>query len=186
MTDHRVPRIAPAVQVDPQIQELLDKGFQHEGRALNAAATMAHHPLLLKRFTLFAGLFLSRSLLPERDREIVTLRCAHRFDSDYYFGHHTVLAIDVLSSEEIARTLGPSYEWEGFDRLLVQATDELAESSGLSDATWAELTYHYHEAQMLDLVMLVGFYRMTCLYVNTIGVEREPGIPGWPSEGNQS
>jgi 4-carboxymuconolactone decarboxylase len=179
------PRIAPAEQVAVETQELLNKGFRYNGEALNAARTLAHHPRLLKRFTLFAGLFLSELLIPNRDREIVTLRCAHRLDSDYYFGHHAMLAAEVLTTDEIARTVYSSRAWTGFDRTLIEATDELVDTSGLSDATWSQLSDHYDEAQLLDLVMLVGFYEMTCLYVNTIGVERESGIPGWPSERNE-
>ena len=179
-------RIVPATEVDAETEALLSKTFHHDGAPLNAARVLAHHPLLLKRFTVFAGMFLSRSLLPERDREIVTLRCAHRFDSEYYFGHHTVLAADLLASEEISRAVRPSSEWEGFERLLIESTDELAETWDLSDKSWERLSGDYTPEQLLELVMLVGFYRMTCLYVNTIGIEREPGIPGWPRERNQT
>lgn len=161
---------------------MLGKSFHHNGEPLNAARVLAHHPLLLKRFSLLAGMFLSRSLLPQRDREIVTLRCAHRFDSEYYFGHHVVLAGHLLDPEDIARTVGPSSEWTGFERLLIEATDEISETWDLSDQSWQRLSDGYTAEQMLELVFLVGFYRMTCLYVNTIGIEREPGIPGWPSE----
>jgi alkylhydroperoxidase family enzyme len=163
---------------------MLSKSYHHAGEPLNAARVLAQHPLLLKRFSLFAGMFLSRSLLPERDREIVTLRCAHRFGSEYYFGHHIVLADPLLGPEDIVRAVGPSKEWTGFERLLIEATDELADTWDLSDQSWERLSGGYAPDQMLELVMLVGFYRMTCLYVNTIGIEREPGIPGWPRERN--
>lgn len=175
------PRIPP-VTPDEKAAELFRTALSHDGLVLNAASTLAHHPRLLKRFTVFAGLFLTHSLLPERDRELITLRCAHRFDSEYYFGHHVLLAAEVLSPTEIARTVGPNEEWAGFDRRLLDAIDELAATANLSDTTWSDLARHYNNAQLLDLVMLVGFYRMTCQYVNTIGIEREPGVPGWPNE----
>lgn len=176
------PRIPPADVPDPDTQATLDKGYRYNGAPLNAARTLARHPRLLKRFTLYAGLFLSESLLPDRDRELVTLRCAHRFDSDYYFGHHARLASGLLSADEVARAVGPAEAWDGWDLVLISAVDELADDEDLSDATWEVLAARYDDAQLLDLVMLVGFYRMTCLYVNTIGIERESGITGWPAE----
>lgn len=180
MTRH--PRIPPVTPGDEAGAELFEKVLNVDGQILNAASTLAHHPRLLKRFTVFAGLFLTHSLLPERDRELITLRCAHRFGSEYYFGHHVLLASHVLTPAEIARTVGSTAEWSGFDRRLLDAIDELATTADLSDTAWSDLSAHYDDPQMLDLVMLVGFYRMTCLYVNTIGIEREPGVPGWPSE----
>jgi 4-carboxymuconolactone decarboxylase len=48
-------------------------------------------------------------------------------------------------------------------------------------ATWDGLSATYDEAQLLEAVLLVGFYRMLAGLVNTIGVEREPGVPGWPT-----
>jgi len=180
----RTPRIRPVVPADEETAELFRSVLNHDGLVLNAASTLAHHPRLLKRFTVFAGLFLTHCLLPERDRELITLRCAHRFDSEYYFGHHVLLAAGVLTPEEISKTVGATSEWSGSDRHLLEAIDELIATADLSDATWSELCDRYDEAQLLDLVMLVGFYRMTCQYVNTIGIEREPGVPGWPTERN--
>ena len=180
------PRIPPADEVDASTQDLLSKGLHHDGEPLNAARTLARHPRLLKRFTVFAGLFLSGSVLPERHREIVTLRCAHLFGSDYYFGHHRRLAGSVLSEQEIASTVLAASDWTGFERLLIEAADEIAETWELSDTTWARLCDTYAPDQMLELVMLVGFYRMTCLFATSVGIEREPGIPGWPSERNEA
>jgi alkylhydroperoxidase family enzyme len=111
MTGH--PRIPPVPPEEEATAELFRTALTHDGRVLNAASTLAHHPRLFKRFTVFAGLFLSHSVLPERDRELITLRCAHQFDSEYYFGHHVLLAADVLSPEEIARTVGPNAELVG-------------------------------------------------------------------------
>jgi len=35
--------------------------------------------------------------------------------------------------------------------------------------------------QLLEALMLVGFYRMLGGFANTLGVQRERGIPGWPA-----
>src|SRR5690348_4898614 len=70
------PRIPPRQAPFPDdVQETLGSTLSTPGGApLNIFATLAHHPRLLKRFNVLGGLFLSRGLLPPRDREIVILR----------------------------------------------------------------------------------------------------------------
>ena len=40
----------------------------------------------------------------------------------------------------------------------------------------------YTDSQAMELLLLPCFYRMVAGFVNTLGVEREPGVPGWPAE----
>ena len=71
-------------------------------KAVQRRATMARHPRLLKRFTVFTGTFLTHSTLPPRN-------------------------------------------------------------------------------QLIELLFVVGYYRMVSCYVNTVHVEREPGVPPIPA-----
>ncbi|TMM11714.1 MAG: hypothetical protein E6G01_16900 [Actinobacteria bacterium] len=57
--------------------------------------------------------------------------------------------------------------------------DQLTAGTTVDDATWTALRAFYDEAQALEATILVGFYRMMAGFVNTIGVEREPAVPGW-------
>jgi alkylhydroperoxidase/carboxymuconolactone decarboxylase family protein YurZ len=181
MTNLR-PRIEPLRAPSAEVQELLAKTVHHNGQPLNAAQVLAHHPRLLKRFMLFAGMFLSHSLLPDRDRELITLRSAHRFRVHYYFAHHVETALNAgLTEDEILATADESYEWDGNDQLVIAAADEMAASAQLSDATWASLSAAYSVAQLEEIVLLPGFYRMMAGFINTVGVELEPGVVNWPS-----
>ena len=63
---------------------------------------------------------------------------------------------------------------------LTEAATRIADRGDpVDDATWASLRSFYDEAQALEATILVGFYRMMAGFVNTIGVEREPAVPGW-------
>lgn len=178
------PRLGPRTDPPPEVAEILAKGLQHDGRPLNAAATIAHHPRLLKRFTVFAGLFLSHSVLPDRDRELLTLRSAYLMRSDYYFGHHVDPARTAgLTEAQIRATAtltGDHPTWTDQDRLLIGLADELLADVERSEPTWQRLRAVYQDDQAVEAVMLVGFYRMLGGFVNTLGVQRERGIPGWP------
>jgi alkylhydroperoxidase family enzyme len=153
------------------------------GQALNIFTTLAHHPQLLKRWLVFGGHILGGSTLPPRARELVILRTGYRCKAEYEWGHHTVIARMVgISDDEILRvTEGPrAAGWEPFDALLLRAVDELHDDKVVSDATWAALGEHLDTKQMLDLVFTVGQYTLVSMALNTLGVQNEEGIEGFP------
>jgi 4-carboxymuconolactone decarboxylase len=182
VSERRRPRIEPVHAPTGELEQILAVGWQHNGKPLNAAATLAHHPRLLKRFTVFTGLFLSHSGLPDRDRELITLRTSHRCGLDYYIAHHVQPALAAgLTHEEIRGTCDEAFEWGGHDRVVIAAADELVAGATLSDATWDQLAAVYGPDQLAVVLLLPGFYRMLAGFVNTIGVELEPGMAGWLS-----
>ena len=174
-------RIAPVTNPTPEVAEILAKGWTYAGKPFNAAATLAHHPRLLKRFTLFTGTFLTHSTLPQRDRELLTLRTCYRTETDYYFGHHVLLWEEAGLDRALALGVAdPEHQWSPEDALLLSAADELTAESRLSDGIWGELAERYEEDQLIELLFVVGFYRMVSCFVNTVGVQREEGVPGIP------
>ena len=175
------PRIEPVTHPTPEVAEILAKGLTYAGKPFNAAMTMAHHPRLLKRFTVFTGTFLTYSTLPPRDRELLTLRACYRTGTDYYFGHHVLLGEAAGLDRELALAVAdPGHQWSPEDALLLRAADELTADSRLSDETWVALADRYEEHQLIELLFVVGYYRMVSCYVNTVRVEREPGVPPIP------
>jgi 4-carboxymuconolactone decarboxylase len=171
------PRISPVRDLSAEQHELLAKSTHFDGAPLNAAATLAHHPLLLKRFMLFAAIFLTHSRLPDRDRELITLRATVRCQTRYYFAHHIGPALVAgLTRDQIAGMTSEDYKWQGHDRLMITATDEIVSSMTVSDDTWNRLAGVYNDAQLEEILFLPGFYRMLAGFVKTIGVEIEPGL----------
>jgi len=153
------------------------------GEPLNLFATMAHHPKMLKRFLGFGGFFLNRGLLPAREREIVILRVGRNTRSVYEFGQHTVIGRDCgLSDTEIAALMRDpdDFGWSARDRHLIAMTDEICSDDCVSDATMQELRADWADAELCELVLLVGMYRMVAGFLNTMGVELDPDTPGWP------
>ena len=58
--------------------------------------------------------------------------------------------------------------------------DELCATNGTTDQTWSRLAGRWSEAEMLELLTVAGFYRLVSGLLNSVGVQREPGTPGWP------
>lgn len=154
-----------------------------DGQVLNIYATLAHHPMLLKRWLVFGGHVLGGSTLTPRERELVILRTGYLCKSEYEWGQHARIARMVgFTDAEIARiAAGPAAEgWDPFEVTLLHATDELHARQNVSDPTWAALRARFDERQLLDLIFTVGQYTLVSMALNTLGVQREPGVEGFP------
>jgi alkylhydroperoxidase family enzyme len=60
--------------------------------------------------------------------------------------------------------------------------DELCADNCVSDATWQALTKTWNEAELVELVMVAGVYRLVSGFLNTMGVELDADTPGWPGQ----
>ncbi len=192
MNDRAIPRptsfrIAPVTSAgnDEELQQLFAQAPQIEGRPVNIFGVLANHPKLAKRFNLMGGFILNKGVLDEREREIVILRVGVNCRSQYEFGQHTLIGQRCgLTDEEIAALASPpgAHPWAQRDLTLIAAADELCANDCIGDATWNALASHYGDAELIELVMTAGFYRMVSGFLNTMGVELDPGVPGFPHE----
>jgi 4-carboxymuconolactone decarboxylase len=180
------PRIAPVTpeECDEKTTELLNGLGAGMSQALNIFTTLAHHPRLLKKWSEFGGILLYRGELDPRLREIVILRTGWNCQSDYEFGQHRVIGLrsGMTEKEVDATTLDPDAAgWGDEERLLIAATDELHTDNKISDATWPQLAQKYTKAQLIELVMLVGQYHLVSMALNSLEVQRDAGIDGFPA-----
>jgi alkylhydroperoxidase family enzyme len=148
---------------------------------INIFATLAHHPRMLKRLNVFGGLFLAHGAVAPRDREIVILRAAWRAGCEYEFGQHTLPGRQAgLTDAEIAGLAGAPRQWSAADQILIDLADQVDAGARLEDATWEAVHAAHGDLASIELVMLAGFYRMLAGFLNTLRVELDPGVPGWP------
>lgn len=177
------PRMAPLPvdERDERTAELL-QGLMGGGD-MNIFTTLARHPKLLKRWAAFGGTLLAGGELPAREREILVLRTGANCRSEYEWGQHVRIGKDAgLTDDEIRRIFdGPAAGWDEDDRVLIVAADELHTDARLSDPTWAALAKRYNDKQLIELLMIVGQYHLVSFTLNSLGVEREPGVEGFPA-----
>ena len=188
MPDHTArpaqPRIAPITEFDDELQEILSTALTHDGKPLNIFGTLAHHPKLLKRFNLLGGFLLNKGLVPARERELVILRVGANACAEYEFGQHTVIGLECgLTSDEIGALVRDpaSHPWSDADAALIALADDLHADDCVSDATWARLAQTWSDAQLAELLVVAGFYRLVSGFLNSTGVQLDDGIPGFPS-----
>ena len=166
------PRLAPLTesQWNEEQIKLLAPLKREDGSILNVFATVVWYVLL-------------EQTLPARDREILILRIGWLCQAKYEFGQHTLSGRSVgLTDEEILRiTKGPNESgWSTFDAALIRATDELYNDAIISDETWKILSERYNEKQLIDVIFTVGQYNLVSWALNSMGVQLDKGVPGFP------
>lgn len=179
------PRLAPLTesQWNEEQIKLLAPLKREDGSILNVFATVGRHPKLLDRYSNFVWYVLLEQTLPARDREILILRIGWLCQAKYEFGQHTLSGRSVgLTDEEILRiTKGPNESgWSTFDAALIRATDELYNDAIISDETWKILSERYNEKQLIDVIFTVGQYNLVSWALNSMGVQLDKGVPGFP------
>ena len=172
-------RIQPVTEPDDELAEILQGALTHDGTPLNIFGVLGNHPKLLKRFNLLGGFLLNKGLLPERERELVILRVGANASSRYEFAQHIVLGRRAgLTDEEITALADPTsdHEWSDDDRGLIALADELHADDCVSDDTWNALATRWSEPQLIELLVVAGFYRLVSGFLNSTGVELEEGM----------
>jgi alkylhydroperoxidase family enzyme len=176
-------RIAPASEPLPDdIRQAVDAVMR--GRPpLLLFTTLARDRRLFFKF--FNSGLLDRGHLTIRQREIVIDRVTACCGAEYEWGVHvSVFAAKAGLTEGQITSLtvgGPADAcWTDADRLLIRLCDNLHEDCTVDDALWAELTEHYSDEALLELLMLAGTYRTVSYLVNSLRLPPEPGAGRFP------
>jgi alkylhydroperoxidase family enzyme len=183
MTDNDLPRILPisSDQIDDDARDFLDfvdgPGGRAAGSKLNIIRTLARNPELGRRYFQFGVYVLRFSTLDPRIRELVTLRTATLYQSEYEWTKHVVTARNVgISEAEIeAVKTGPKWpDWSPLERALLTATDQMIEDNRIEDEVWGVIADEFDEKQQLDFVFTVSSYAMLAMSIAALDVRLEP------------
>ena len=182
------PRIRP---VEPPYTEALAGMLQKwmpPGVALEPLAlfrTLAVHPLILERLRPIGGALLGRGRLPAAVRELVILRTSARLSAEYEWGVHAAsLAAEAgFEGARLAATVSGAPDDPAFtveDRPIVRLVDELRDRGQVSPTTWQALAARFAPDELLELVVLCGFYHLIGFVCNAAGVALEPWAERFP------
>lgn len=127
---------------------------------------------------------LSRRLsLGLRERELVIVRTCARCGCEYewgvhiaYFADRAALTTDQISSLTHGSSADPCWNDER-DRLLLDAADALHDDNDIDDPLWARLSAQFSPEQILDVLMLCGWYHAISFTARVTRLLPEPGAP---------
>ncbi len=87
-----------------------------------------------------------------------------------------------MTADEVQRVAHAGTDgWSAADRELLEFADELCGTNTVSDETWDRLAARWSEPELLELLVVAGFYRLVSGLLNGAGVQLEDGTPGWPA-----
>jgi alkylhydroperoxidase family enzyme len=146
--------------------------------------TFVHHVVMTDAMRGWGRYELSSRLsVSMRDREIVIDRVCARCGCEYEWGVHIAYFADRvgLTDEQITSlTVGgpadPCWTDEA-DRALIAMVDALHDHSDVDDDLWQRLTEQFDRRQLLDLLLLAGWYHAISYAARVTRVDLEPGAP---------
>jgi alkylhydroperoxidase family enzyme len=145
--------------------------------------TVARNPRVLSR--MIAGGLLDKGSISLRLRELMILRTTALCGAEYEWGVHVAGFGHKAgwTAEEVERTVaGDASAWPAeAEQLAVKLADALHAHQEVDDALWQQLRSCYAEDQLIELVMLAGFYHAVSYLVNTFRIEHETGAPRFPT-----
>jgi alkylhydroperoxidase family enzyme len=184
MSDPRVPPLAPPFE--EQVQATFEKIMPPGVPPLSLFTTLARVPRVWERFR--GGSLLDRGALSLRQREIIIDRTCARRGCAYEWGVHIAFFAEraKLTPEQVqatARGRADDAVWTDEERLLLGLVDELCDTATVSDALWEQLSAAFTVDQMLEAILLVGFYHSVSFLANALKLAPEPYAAPFPSAG---
>jgi 4-carboxymuconolactone decarboxylase len=147
---------------------------------------LVRHPDMARVFLSYNAFLLQQGELPLRLRELAVLRIAHARRSAFFWGEHFRIATaGGLSEEDIARLARGNTEFDGVDRLVLKATDEMIADGRAKPATWQRLVDELGTHQAMELIFVVGTYAMLAMACGTWELAPPPGSAKLPKGGTR-
>src|SRR3954471_7437674 len=178
------PRIAPLTPpYPPEIQAQFDR-IMRGAPPLLLFRVMAGHTRAWDKFR--AGGLLDPGPLSLRQREIVIDRTCALNECEYEWGVHvaTFAGAARLTEDEVRATVrgdAKSSCWSPAEQALIAAVDALHQRATLDDAEFAALAAHFDEAQILEIMLLCGFYRTVSYLANGLRLPLEENAARFPT-----
>ncbi|HEY5430136.1 MAG TPA: carboxymuconolactone decarboxylase family protein [Solirubrobacteraceae bacterium] len=206
MENPETPRIAALEPpYKPETEEMLRRWMPPgaDMEPLVLFRTLAVHPELMSRMRPLGSGILGHGSVPPRDREIVVHRACARAGAEYEWGVHAVAfgAAVGLTPEQIAATAtgeatatgatgaatatsAPGAPgdpaWSDHDAALIRLADELHDTCTISDELWGRLSATYGDEQLLELLVIAGWYRAIAYVINAARIPLEPWAARFP------
>ncbi|CAN5258377.1 carboxymuconolactone decarboxylase family protein [soil metagenome] len=144
---------------------------------------LAGHPRSWDKFR--AGSLLDKGPLSLREREIVIDRTCALAGCEYEWGVHVAIfaAAAGLTEEQVAATVNGNAGapcWNAAEQAMIAAVDALHRRATLSEDEFAALRASYNDHQILEVILLCGFYRTVSYLANGLALPLEPNAERFP------
>lgn len=180
------PRIAPVTPpYPPDLEASLQRWMGRNGQGIPPLLifrTLHRNPELAEALFPVGRYILAGGRLEKRHREILILRTCARCGAEYEWGVHAAVYPGRvgLSPAQVEATFtlpagGTSPVFSDVDAAILRAADELHDTASIVDATWQALAGHLDEPQLLELLLVCGFYH----FISYLALSARIGLEPW-------
>jgi alkylhydroperoxidase family enzyme len=171
----RIPYVDPA-SASPDVRA----AFEQLGLELNIFRLLAHAETAFAPFLRFAGALLTRLQLDPVLRELAILEVARLSGAEYEWIQHAAIATGVgVTAEQVAAVDRGDLDASCFSapqRTVLRFTRETLEHVGVSDETFEQASAHLTAREIVELLLVVGAYRMLAGVMETCAIDLDPAV----------
>lgn len=167
-------RIAPLEPPHPpevaeHLAKLMPKGW--DGPALGLFRLWARHQPMAEALRGVGRYVLAHGTLAARDRELLIFRTCARCGCEYEWGVHAVFfppRVGLEAAQVAATRSGRAGDpvFDSRDQLLLRLADELHDAANVSDELWSALAAEWSDVQLLEMLLVCGFYHLISFTAN--------------------
>jgi alkylhydroperoxidase family enzyme len=151
--------------------------------ASNVFRGLLHSPSGAAGFYGVVNALMFHNKVAARARELIILRIGWRTGSEYVFCNHVRISRDLgIPDEEILGVRDPQrcHAYSKTDHALLHLADELHEYVEVRRSTWAALEKAFARDELVELLLIAGFWRMASGFVKSAKIPLDAGVPSWP------
>jgi len=167
-------------EVTPEIAALYDKAFALRGNVPNMFRVMAHRPEIFATMQAHFAAVLNTGTVSTRLKELIIVRTSQVNDTPYCLASHTILARGLGWTDDQLAHLA---DWDNRNDFTPaeKAALRLAETvtrnpHAVSDEQFAELSTHYSEGEIVELLSAIGLFNYFNRFNNAL--QMQPTKPG--------
>jgi 4-carboxymuconolactone decarboxylase len=166
-----------------QVSEFMrQSGLPKNTPQSNAFRMFAHAPSVGAATLRLVLALLTETTLDPKLRELVILRVSQRCEGEYAWVQHAAIAKTVgVSDAQIAALERGEIALDLFavrERVTFAFADKLVDRAFVTEDTFAAMQRMFSPRELLELLLLIGYFRMICGVMTTMGVEVEPPFGG--------
>lgn len=146
---------------------------------------LARHPELMSRMRPLGAAILGGDRIPAPERELLINRTCARCGCEYEWGVHVAAFGQAvgLSTEKLVGTVSASSDdplWSERESLLIRLVDCLHDAASIPDDLWDGLAAHWDAAQIIEMIVLVGWYHTISFVANGLALPNERWAAHFP------
>lgn len=182
------PARIPLLPVDEAKAAADEAGVPDYMAELSIFQTLLNHPQLAGPLNDLLATMLWHGALDRRLRELVIMRIGWLTECNYEWTQHWRVASRLGVSPEDLLGVRDWRSHNGFgptERAVLAATDDVVRDGAVSAASWAECERELggDKTVLIELVTVIGAWRMVSSILQSLEVPLEEGVAAWPPDG---